>query len=453
MKKIILCLLLLNSLLAVGCGSNNGKLEPNNPVTLTMWHVYGSQTKSPLNDMIAKFNAGVGRERGVLIKVISVSNSAAIDKVLMASAAAEPGSVPLPDLFTAYPRIMNKLDNNLLLPWENYLSQEDLAVYREDFLKEGYYNQHLYMLPIAKSTELLFVNQTFMERFLAAYNISPQQLTDYDTLFALCPQYYAWSGGRQMFQINDFYHYFLTGMASLGDSFIKDGKPDLTGENFWRIYKPLAQAAIAGGLCVEKGYASDRWKTGEVICNVGSTAGILYLRDYVTYPDNSQEQIATTFLPTPRFKEGSDKHILLQRGTGLFAVRSKQERKNQAAAVFAKWIAQKDNNLEFVTLAGYLPVNKAAMQQLMREPGLVSNKKYRQLYTVLQQVESGGAYLPLPLYANAAATQAKLESSMKQILANAHQRYTHGLSNGAASQPLLERLTRESLGQLQEAMN
>lgn len=452
MKKIILCLLLCVSLLAVGCGADKGKLDPNNPVTLTMWHVYGSQTKSPLNDMIAKFNAGEGKKKGVIVQVVSVSNSTAIDKMLLSSAAAEPGSVTLPDLFTAYPRIMNKLDSNLLLPWEDYLSKEDLAVYREDFLKEGYYKQHLYMLPIAKSTELLFVNKTFMDSFLADRHISLQQLTDYDTLFALCPKYYAWSGGKQMFQINDFYHYFLTGMASLGDSFIKDGKPNLSGDKFWRIYQPMAQAAIAGGLCVEKGYASDRWKTGEVICNVGSTAGILYLRDYVTYPDNSKKQIVTAFLPAPRFKESSDKHILLQRGTGLFAVRSKQESKNQAAAVFAKWIAEKDNNLEFVTRAGYLPVNKAAMQQLMRYPELVSNKKYRQLYTVLQQTESSGAYLALPLYANAASAQAKLESSIKQILADAHKQYMRGLNSGAEPQPLLEQLTEESLQQLQEAM-
>lgn len=43
----------------------------------------------------------------------------------------------MPDLFTAYPRIMTKLDTKLLLPWENYLSKEDLAIYRSDFLKEG----------------------------------------------------------------------------------------------------------------------------------------------------------------------------------------------------------------------------------------------------------------------------------------------------------------------------
>ena len=52
------------------------------------------------------------------------------------------------------------------------------------------------MLPIAKSTELLFVNQTFMDRFLKANNINQANLEDYDTLFALCQRYYQWSGGK-----------------------------------------------------------------------------------------------------------------------------------------------------------------------------------------------------------------------------------------------------------------
>ena len=453
MKKLFLFCVLCFALILTGCGNNSSQLNPNNPVTLNMWHVYGSQTKSPLNDAIQRFNETEGKQRGVIVKVVSVSNSSAIDKALLASAAKEPGSVPMPDLFTAYPRIMTKLDTKLLLPWEKYLSKDDLAIYRSDFLKEGNYKEHLYMLPIAKSTELLFVNQTFMDRFLKANNLTQAKLSDYDTLFALCQRYYQWSGGKQMFQINDFYHYFLTNMAALGEDFVQKGKPNFTSEKFKRIYRPMAEAAIAGGLCTEKGYASDRWKTGEVISNVGSTAGILYLRNYVTHADNSREAITTSFLPSPSFKEAADKKILLQRGTGLFALQNKDERKNQAAAVFAKWIGRKDNNLSFVTKAGYLPVNKESMEALMAKPEQVEHKKYRQLYKVLQTVENKGSYLPLPLYAKAGENQAKLEKNIKLILTQAHQEYAKKVSSGQASQAVLDQLVQDSLTKLQTSMD
>ena len=38
-------------------------LAPRKPVTLTMWHVYGSQTGSPMNDLVERFNRTVGKNR------------------------------------------------------------------------------------------------------------------------------------------------------------------------------------------------------------------------------------------------------------------------------------------------------------------------------------------------------------------------------------------------------
>ena len=60
MKRIIASLILIifiTSLLSA-CESKKG-LDPDNPVTLTMWHVYGSQTKSPFN-VVSSFPFGVG---------------------------------------------------------------------------------------------------------------------------------------------------------------------------------------------------------------------------------------------------------------------------------------------------------------------------------------------------------------------------------------------------------
>ena len=87
MKKLFLFALLCLVLLVAGCGDDTSKLNPNNPVTLNMWHVYGSQTKSPLNDAIQRFNETEGKQKGVIVKVVSVSNSSAIDRALLASAA------------------------------------------------------------------------------------------------------------------------------------------------------------------------------------------------------------------------------------------------------------------------------------------------------------------------------------------------------------------------------
>ena len=256
--------------------------------------------------------------------------------------------MPLPDLFTAYPRVIPAMHDKLL-HWDKYLDKEDLAVYQPEFLAEGYQDKELLMLPVAKSTELLFVNQTYFDRFAAATGASTEDFADYDKLFELCRKYYTWTGGKNMCQLDDFYNYYLTSMASLGDPLIKDGKPNLASPNFKRIFRAAAEPAIAGGLGIEKGYAADAWKTADLISNVGSTAAILYMRDYVTNPDNTRETIVTNYYPCPVFSGG--KVTLLQRGVGLLAIKSTDERKNLGAVVFAKWLAQENSNLNFAMQA------------------------------------------------------------------------------------------------------
>lgn len=126
MKKFISLLLCLLSILTClsGCAESN-RPSAGNPVVLTMWHVYGSQTESPLNAAIDVFNSTVGKENGVTINVVSVTSSSAIDKALAASANGEPGAEDLPDLFTAYPRVAEIVGADKLLAWTAILQKKN----------------------------------------------------------------------------------------------------------------------------------------------------------------------------------------------------------------------------------------------------------------------------------------------------------------------------------------
>ena len=122
MKKFLttITLLLVLVFCLTGCTVNNTVAKT--PVTLTMWHVYGSQTKSPLNLMIDEFNNTVGKEHGITINVVSITSSSEIDHALAAAANNKPGAEDLPDLFTAYPRVAQIVGTDRLLPWDEYLS-------------------------------------------------------------------------------------------------------------------------------------------------------------------------------------------------------------------------------------------------------------------------------------------------------------------------------------------
>ncbi len=182
--KRLLTLLLLGTMLVstlTGCGSKT-TLDPDNPVTLTIWHVYGSQTNSPLNDLIDEFNSTTGKDTGVLVKVVMVTDSTKIDDTLSESIANIPGSADLPDLFVAYPRVAEKFDDGVLLDFSDYFTAEELELYREDFLNEGYFGDKLLMLPIGKSSELIFVNNTLFSRFSAASGITTDCFKDVESI-------------------------------------------------------------------------------------------------------------------------------------------------------------------------------------------------------------------------------------------------------------------------------
>ncbi len=447
MKRIIAIVICLTIIIPCfsGC-SQQSTPSPENPVTLTMWHVYGSQTTSPLNTVIDKFNQTVGKDNGITINVASVTSSSAIDKALSAAASGEPGAAELPDLFTAYPRVVEIIGNEQLLMWNNYFEKEELAAFNDDFLSEGYFDDELLMLPIAKSTEALFINQTLFDRYCSELNVTTDDLSTFDGLFEVARKYYDWSGGQNFIQLNDYYNYAYIGMKSYGSEFIRNNQLNLNDEAFERIWMPLAKTAIHGGICLDDGYAAAKWKTIDIIANTGSTADVLYQPEEVFHPDNTTEPITTLALPYPLFT--TDLSAVIYRGGGLFAIKSENELKNQAAYIFAKWLTEPDNNLSFVTQAGYLPVTDDAINSLFNDISIVENENYHSVYEAVDKMNHEYSFHSLPIYNGASDTQDDFENNVKAVLRTAHIQYDKHVSEGKDPELVLNELAESSLSEL-----
>ena len=95
---------LVPGLALAGCGGSKTLLSPKDPTMLSIWHVYGEQADSPMNRLLTEFNDTVGREKGILLNVTNMTNSAAIGGQLQDAKAGKPGALDLPDLFSAHPR-------------------------------------------------------------------------------------------------------------------------------------------------------------------------------------------------------------------------------------------------------------------------------------------------------------------------------------------------------------
>lgn len=177
------------------CNKNSTLLNPKKPTTLTMWHVYGEQVNSPMNDFIGQFNATVGKEKGIVINVTLMSNASQIGKKLKDAQTGKAGSKEMPDLFFCHSGDARSLGADNLLDWNDFFSQSELDEFVPDFLSDGKVDDNLSVFPVSKSTYMLFIAGGVFERFAAARNVSLSDLGSWKGFFSVAEKYYEWSGG------------------------------------------------------------------------------------------------------------------------------------------------------------------------------------------------------------------------------------------------------------------
>lgn len=431
-RKIAFCLLLTMGLLCSGC-SDTSKNE-DAPTTITVWHVYGGQTDSPLNDLINQFNQTVGKEKKINVQVTSVSNTNTIHDLVLAAANGEPGASALPDLFISYPKTVMALpDDSILVDYKDYFSEKELSAFIPAFVEEGMVNDRLLVLPVAKSTEILYINQTIFDRFSKATGVKMEDLNTWEGLFRAAEAYAEWTDaqtpdiqgdGKSMFVHDYYFNYFQVGTESMGEDFFQGDKLAF-GPTFQKAWNLLAHAALRGGVWLKGGYATESIRTGDSIVSVASSASILYYSDVVTYPDNTSENISIVSRPCPVFENGEK--LVMQRGAGFCTVRSTPE-KEKAAVTFLKWLTEPEHNVEFVTQTGYMPVTKAAFEnELPKAIEGMDNAKYASLYQAYMDTQAEYTFYVPPQMENYLALETALEDNARSQLSLGRREY---LENG-----------------------
>ena len=435
-RKLII-LLTAVALFCTGCSGTAKKEET--PTTITVWHVYGGQTDSPLNDLIDEFNQTVGKEQRINVQVTSVSNTNTIHELVLAAANGEPGASELPDLFISYPKTVMALpDDSILVDYRDYFSQEELSAFLPAFLEEGTVNDRLVVLPVAKSTEIMFINQTIFDRFSQATGVTIEDLDTWEGLYRAAEIYADWTDdqtpdipgdAKSMFVHDYYFNYFQVGAESLGEDFFQ-GDRLVFGPAFQTAWEPLAQAALQGGVWLKSGYATESIRTGDSIVSVASSASILYYSDVVTYPDNTSEEITIVSRPCPVFENGEK--LVMQRGAGFCTVRSTPERE-QAAVTFLKWLTEPERNVEFVTRAGYMPVTQVAFEnELPKAIEGLESAKYASLYQAYLDTQANYEFYVPPQLESYLSLETTLEDQVRTQLALGRQDYLEAGETGLA---------------------
>ena len=450
-NRNIIIFLIAVLLFCTGCSNTVTKEEV--PTTITVWHVYGGQTDSPLNDLIDQFNQTVGKQKQINVQVTSVSNTNTIHELVLAAANEEPGAPELPDLFISYPKTVLALpDDSILVDYKDYFSEEELSDFIPAFIEEGTIDDHLVIFPVAKSTEIMFINQTIFDRFSQETGTSMEDLDTWEGLYKVAETYAEWTdaqtpdipGDAKALFVHDYYfNYFQVGVESLGEDFFLGNKLAF-GPVFQTVWEPLAQAAFKGGVWLKGGYATESIRTGESIVSVASSASILYYSDVVTYSDNTSEDITIVSRPCPVFENGEK--LVMQRGAGFCTVRSTPERE-QAAVTFLKWLTEPEHNVEFVTRTGYMPVTRSAFENVLPKAiEELESAKYVSLYQAYLDTQKNYEFYVPPQLQSYLSLETTLEDNVRAQFALGRQDYLNG---GEAK---LAQISTERLKTFQEIM-
>lgn len=369
MKKLISLILILSLLAGLtGCSSfvgNKSPLDPNAPVTIVVWHYYNGHIKEQFDKLVNQFNETVGIEKGIVVDAQSVGDVQKLAESVFNAANKTLGSQPMPDIFAAYPDNAFRVHQiTPLVDLSTYFSKDDLAKYFPAFLEDSSFvsSDALYVLPIAKSTENLFMNQTYWTTFAKKNNLDNSVLSTWEGVYDTAKLYYKQTG-KSFLGIDGNANFMLASIVQNGFEpyTTKDGQtafnlnPEIAKKIWDFYYKPYLL-----GYYVKTGrFSSDDSKTGTTIAYTGSTAGAAYFPKEIVHSDGRLEAIEALVLPYPSFK--GDQPAAISQGAGM-CISATDPAHEYASAEFLKWFTAPQQNVTFAVSTGYFPVTKEALQ-------------------------------------------------------------------------------------------
>lgn len=341
-------------------------LNPEQPISVTLWHYYSGHAKTKFDQLVNDFNNTTGIEKGIVVDAQSHGEIQQLETAVFDAANQKLGAQRLPDIFATYAdnafRVSQLVD---LIDFETYFSKDELQDFQQDFLADGRLgaDQQLQILPIVKSTENLFINKTLWDEFSIATNISIQQLATWEGIIEAAEAYYAWSGGKALLGIDSPSNFILMSALQLGDEIIQtDGstvalnfEQDIAKKIWDSYYIPF----INGYFAKEGRFSSDDAKVGLVVAYIGSTTSSVYFPTEVTLNQSDIREIENVTLPYPIYEGGQP--FATQQGAGMAIVKSDTAHE-YAAAEFLKWFTNIEQNSAFAVSTANFPVKNEALQ-------------------------------------------------------------------------------------------
>lgn len=367
----IFCIFILFS----GCKADNKLLDSKSPISITIWHYYNGSQKTAFDKLISEFNETVGKENGIIVEALSQGSINDLHKSIIESANKKVGSDEMPDIFASYVDTAKEVDAlGMLAELDKYFTNEELSEYIDNYIEEGRFDKSntLKVFPVAKSTEIMMINNTDWKKFADATGADYDDLLTWEGIVETAEKYYNYTDsltdepydGKSFFGRDAFANYMIVGTMQLGNELYKVKDENVSFDADKNVIRKLWDnfyIPYINGFYGRYGrFSSDDAKTGAIISLVCSSSGAGYFPASVTIDDENTYLIDFKILPLPNFKD--TKPYAVQQGAG-FAVTKSDDVRESACVMFLKWFTEVERNIKFAGETGYLPVKKKACEQ------------------------------------------------------------------------------------------
>lgn len=364
MKRVFGAFILTIVLTFSGCNSGKMDIINTEPVNIKLWHYYTGENQKSVDCAVEDFNKTVGMEKGIIVTAQAKGSSFDLENAITDSADGLIDSEEMPDIFSAYPdKALEIYKKGLLCDLNKYFTKEEKSEYVEVFINDAIFEDKAFVLmPIAKSTEVLYVNNSVYKKFAEDENISENAFDTFEKIYETAEKYYNYTDkktpkkgdGKSLIGFDSTASFFIMGCKELGLDVADTNsqKAILNKKILKRVFENFYKGHVLGYYGKEGKYRTDDLKTGVVISYVGSSAGASYFPTWIER-DGKQKEIKLKVLDYPKFEGG--KSLTISQGAGMCVTKS-DEKKEKAAATFLKWFTSKEQNIKFVRVSGYLPV-------------------------------------------------------------------------------------------------
>ena len=431
-----------------GCSPvSDAKLDPKNPTTVTIWHYYGGAVMNAFNEMLREFNDTVGLEQGIIVEGESYGSISELRNAVLASAKGDVGSRELPNIFAAYADLAVSLEPyETLADLSEFVTEKEREEYILSYWDEGRVgaDDTLRIFPIAKSTEVLLLNETDWQPFAAATGFTHADLASMEGIVRVGKAYYEWTDaktpdvpydGMAFWGRDSISNLFVIGCKQLGVEIFgaQGGKAvlDVNKDAIRRIWDNYYIPFIRGYFSAQGQFRSEDVRVGEILAYVGSTASAAYFPTEVTTAEGTYA-VESAVLPAPVFEGG--RNVMVQQGAGMVVTKA-AEQEMLASTIFLKWATDIEPNTLFAAKSGYMPVMRAAndiarFMEVIDGKGIATDDMaFKTLEAVFATIQQSETYAP-KAFDGATETRSTLDSAMTAVATASREAVLAGLAEG-----------------------